>query len=297
MNVSAHAGPGPAKRLPFAAEAVGGDYFAAMGTPLLRGRLFSHKDGPSSPPVIVINASAASRYWPGEEPLGRSLSFAVGKAERVAEIVGVVGDVRRRSIDRPADPAFYAPRAQVAFATRLDLVIRPEPDRTPTSLARAVRARMADVDRSFSADSVTTMEAVMDEQLARPRFSATLLAVFGFLALALTVTGVYGVTAYTVRARRHEIGVRIALGAEGRHVLGFVLSRSAMALALGLVLGFFGAAATTRLLTRLLFEVTPMDAPTLSVVVVLLAASGIVASYVPALRATRVDPVESVRCD
>lgn len=297
MNVTARTESGTAMRLPFTAEAVAGDYFSAMGTPLLRGRLFSRGDGPSSPPVIVINSAAASRYWPGEDPLGHSLVFAVGKEERVAEIIGVVGDVRRRSIDRPADPALYAPRSQEVFATRLDFVIRPEPDRAPASLARAVRTRMAEVDRSFSADSVTTMEAVIDEQLARPRFAATLLSLFGFLALAVTVTGVYGVTAYTVRARRHEIGVRIALGADRRQVLGFVLRRSAGAVALGLTLGCLGAASTTRLLTRLLYEVKPMDVPTFGVVVLLLAGFGTAASYVPALRAASVDPVESVRCD
>jgi len=297
MNVTARTDSATAKRLPFMAEAVAGDYFAAMGTPLLRGRTFSREDGLSSPPVIVINAAAASRYWPGEDPLGRSLVFPVGKEKRAAEIIGVVGDVRRQSIDRPADPALYAPRSQVVFAMRLDFVIRPEPDHAPTLFARAVRARMAEVDRSFSAHSVTTMEAVIDEQLARPRFSATLLGIFGFLALALTVTGVYGVTAYTVRARRHEIGVRIALGADRRHVLGFVLRRSAGAVALGLILGFLGAAATTRLLTHLLYEIRPMDAPTFGVVMLLLAGFGTAASYVPALRAASVDPVESVRCD
>lgn len=297
MNISARSHSGTDRRLPFTAEAVAGDYFSAMGTPLLHGRLFSREDGPSSPPVIVINSAAASRYWPGEDPLGRSLVFAVGKEERVAEIVGVVGDVRRRSIDRSADPALYAPRSQEVFATRLDFVIRPGPDRASGSLARTVRARLAEVDRSFSADSVTTMEAVIDEQLARPRFAATLLSIFGFLALALTLTGVYGVTAYTVRARRHEIGVRIALGAGRRQVLGFVLRRSAAAVALGLTLGFLGAAATTRLLTRLLYEVKPMDAPTFGMVVLLLAGFGTAAGYVPALRAASVDPVESVRCD
>jgi putative ABC transport system permease protein len=129
------------------------------------------------------------------------------------------------------------------------------------------------------------MEALIDEQLARPRFSAVLLSVFGFLAFALMVTGIYGVTAYTVRARRHEIGVRIALGADRRRVLGFVLRRSAGAGGIGLILGFLGAAATTRLLTRLLYEVEPVDAPTIGAVALVLAGFGTAASDVPALRA------------
>jgi putative ABC transport system permease protein len=282
--------------LAFTAEAIAGDYFAAMGTPLLRGRLFTPEDGRSAQRVAVINAAAASRYWPGEDPLGRAVVLA-GKDRGVAQIVGVVGDVRRRGIDRPPDPTVYVPRSQTWFASRLDFVIRPLAGRAAAALAPAVRARMAAVHRSFSADSVTTIEAVMGEQLARPRFSATVLTIFGFLALGLTVTGIYGVTAYSVRTRRYEIGIRIALGADNRHVLGFVLSRSGRALALGLVLGLVGAVAATRVLTRLLYEVKPRDVPTFLAVALILGVSGMVASYIPACRAAKVDPIESVRCD
>lgn len=297
MNVIARKDSDTAAPLAFTAEAIAGDYFAAMGTPLLRGRLFTPEDGLSARRVVIINAAAAARFWPGEDPIGRAVVLGAGKDRALAQIVGVVGNVRRRGIDRPPDPTLYTPRSQKWFATRLDLVIRPAADRAVAALAPAVRARMAAVDRSFSADSVTTMEAVMDEQLARPRFFATVLTVFGFLALALTVTGVYGVTAYTVRARRHEIGVRIALGADRTRVLGFVLSRSGRALALGLVLGFLGAAATTRVLTRLLYEVKSTDAPTFAAVVLILGGFGMAGSYIPAWRAAKVDPVESVRCD
>jgi ABC-type antimicrobial peptide transport system permease subunit len=189
------------------------------------------------------------------------------------------------------------PRSQKWFATRLDFVIRPTAEGAAAALAPAARLRMAAVDRKLSAYSVSTMEAVIDEQLARPRFSAIVLTVFGFLALALTVTGVYGVTAYTVRSRRHEIGVRIALGADTARVLGFVLRRSGRAVALGLALGLMGATAATRVLTRLLYEVKPTDAPTFIAVALVLGGFGMAGSYIPAWRASKVDPVESVRCD
>jgi predicted permease len=276
---------------------VDGDYFAAIGTPVARGRNFGEQDGPSGQPVALVNQAAAARYWPGADPIGETLALNVGKKKTLVQIVGVVGDVRRRGLDRPPDPALYVPRPQANFADHMDLVIRPEPGVPAAPLAPAVRTRMAAVDRSFSADSVTTMEAVIDRQLARPRFSATILGIFGFLALALTVTGVYGVTAYTVRARRHEIGVRMALGADPRRLVGFVIGRGGRSIAVGLALGVLGAAAATRLLTRLLYEVKPLDLPTFVGVAGLLTAFALLASYLPARRAAKVDPMESVRCD
>ena len=296
MNVIVRKESERATPLAFTAEAIAGDYFAAMGTPLLRGRLFTSDDAHSAQPVAIVNATAAARYWPGEDPIGRAVVLA-GKDRGPVQIVGVVGDVRRRGIDRPPDPAIYVPRSQIWFATRLDFVICPVPGRAAGALAPIVRARMAAVHRSFSADSATTIDAVMNDQLARPRFAAAVLTIFGFLALSLTITGIYGVTAYNVRARRHEIGVRIALGADTKHVLGFVLRRSSHALALGLILGLAGAVATTRVLTRLLYEVKPTDGPTFAAVAVILAVFGLCGSYIPASRAARVDPMESVRCE
>jgi putative ABC transport system permease protein len=284
-------------RLAFTAESIAGDYFESMGIALLRGRIFTRRDGPTSQPVAVINDTAAARYWPGEDPLGKTLLIGRGKVQELAEIVGIVGSVRRWSVDRPPDPSFYVPRSQFILADHLDLVVRPVPGIAAAPLAPVVRSRMAAVSRNFAADSVHTIEALMDEQLARPRFSATVLGIFGFLALALTVTGVYGVTSYTVRARRREIGIRVALGANRRRVLSFVMRRSSRAVALGLVLGLLGALATTRVLTRLLYLIKPLDIPTFLAVGLLLALFAWVGSYLPARRAATVDPMESVRCD
>jgi predicted permease len=284
-------------RLPFSAESIAGDYFEAMGIPLLRGRRFTRRDGPTSQRVAAINATAAARYWPGEDPLGQTLVIGRGADQMLAQIVGIVGDVRRSAVERPPDPSFYVPRSQFVFADRLNLVVRPEGRIAAAPLASVVRSRMASVDRSFAADSVRTMEAVMDEQLARPRFSATVLGIFGFLALALTVTGVYGVTSYTVRARRREIGIRMALGADRRRVLSFVMRRSSRLVVVGLLIGVLGALAATRVLERLLYEVKPLDAPTFVGVGVTLALFAWIGSYLPARRAAAVDPMESVRCD
>lgn len=297
FNQIAHKDSDAGPALPFKAESIAGDYFAAIGTPLLRGRTFTSADSVNAAPVALVNSLAATRYWPGEGPIGKTLVIGAGKDRKLAAIVGIVGDVRRGYLERAPEPAFYVPRAQKFFADHLDLVVQPEPGVPAAPLAPIVRARMAAVSSSFAADTIETAEAVMREQLARPRFAATVFGIFGFLALALTATGVYGVTAYTVRARRHEIGVRIALGADRRRVFSLFLRRSGRAVAIGLALGFAGALAATRVLTRLLYEVKPTDAPTFAAVAVLLAGFALAGSYIPARRAARVDPMESVRCD
>jgi putative ABC transport system permease protein len=266
-----------------------------MGIRLLAGRGFSRHDAAGSTPVAILNQAAAKAIFGGATALAQQIVIPRGRRDETLAVIGIVSDVHSKGLDQGPKPAIYVPMAQ-AIPYRLEAVIRAMPGVPPSTLAPMLRKQMAQVDVALSGE-VTTMQAVIAERLATPLFLTAVLGVFGFLALALTATGIYGVMSHNVRARTHEIGVRIALGAPVSSVLNLAMARGAKLIAAGLILGLAGALAATRVLERLLFEVKPGDPATLAAVSAILALAALAAIWFPARRATRVDPVIALRHD
>jgi putative ABC transport system permease protein len=267
-----------------------------MGIPLVKGRYFDARDTAEAPGVAIVSEALARKYWPGEDPVGKRITFeraADGQTPRWREVVGVVGHVRSEGLEGESRGQYYAPYAQRSGSTDLFLVVRTDAD--PASLAPAVRGAVAGVDRDLPVYRVTTMEKLVAESLAQRRFSMFLFGVFAALALVLAVVGLYGVMSYGVAQRTHEIGLRMALGAQGRDVLRMVVGQGMWLVGAGLVLGLVGAFLLTRLMSSLLFGVSAADPLTYAGIALLLGAVALLASYIPARRATKVDPMEALR--
>ncbi|HXO20335.1 MAG TPA: ABC transporter permease [Thermoanaerobaculia bacterium] len=268
---------------------VSAGYFRTMGIPLLRGRAFDRRDGPSAR-AMIVNQTMARREWPGEDPLGKRVT--IGWNDITCEVVGVVGDVRHQRLDVDAGAEMYTAYPETPYS-RMDLVVRAAGD--PRRLAGALRAAVRQVDPDQAVYSLRPMTELMSQSKARARFGLVLLGAFAGLALALAAVGIYGVMAYTVVQRTHEIGIRMALGAGRVRVLRLVV-RDGAALALaGLALGTAGALAVTRFLSSLLFAVSTRDPLTFAAVPAILGGVALLASYLPARRATRVDPLVALR--
>lgn len=266
------------------------DYFKAMGIPLLAGRTFEATDRVGTPVVTIVNEEFARRTWPGEEAVGKALRF--GKTE--VPVIGVVGNVRQAGLADPLEPAMYL-HAMQNFRSRMTIVIRTSGD--PLSHADSVRRAIWTLAPEQTITDVTTLDAVMGRAVARPRVLAWLLAVFGVLGLVLGTLGIFGVLAYTVAQRRREIGVRLALGATPRSVLGMILGQGMVLAAVGVGLGIVGAAVLTRFMEAVLFGIEPSDPLTFVQVIVALLAAGALASWLPARRAVGIDPVVALRND
>jgi putative ABC transport system permease protein len=271
-------------------------YFRAMEIPILQGRDFTVADRETSAPVALISESVARQYWPGEDPVGRRLRLQVSVAdpEKEREIIGVVRDVKDRRIDAPPQPTVYVPHAQYAADT-MTFVLKT--DLEPTSLLATVSARLKAFDAEMAIAEARTLDASVDRALAPSRFRALLLGLFAVAALILAAVGLYGVVSYSVSQRTQEIGVRMALGAAGRDVLRLVLRQGLAPVFGGVAIGLAAAAAMARLMSSLLFEVSPLDPATFVSVSLALSAVGVVACYIPARRATRTDPVEAIRSE
>ena len=270
------------------------DYFQTMGIRLIKGRYFDARDAADAPGVAVVDETLARKYWPGEDPVGKRISFETQDGQRRwREVVGLVGHVRNQGLEGDSRGQYYVPYAQRATNTDLFVVVRTDGD--PAALAPAVRGRIAAVDRDLPVYRVTTMERMVSDSLAQRRFSMFLFGVFAALALALAVVGLYGVMSYAVAQRTHEIGLRMALGAQGRDVLRMVVGQGLWLVGLGLGLGLAGALALTRLMSSLLFGVSAADPLTYAGIALLLGAVALLASYVPARRATKVDPMVALR--
>ncbi|MFQ5744725.1 MAG: ABC transporter permease [Acidobacteriota bacterium] len=264
-------------------------YFHTMGIPLLAGRDFSARDSARAPIVLVVNHTAAERYWPGEEPVGKSIS--AGNATGLL-IIGVVGDVRQLALAQEPMPVIYVVYTQVA-RVGMTLVVRTAAD--PRSMIGAVRRTIWEVDSDQPIEQIAPMEQVIADSLVQPRFSMTLLGIFAGLALVLAAVGIYGVISYTVSQQTHEIGIRMTLGAQGSDLLRLVVRR-AMSLALtGIAIGLAGALAAGHWMASLLFGISAFDPPTFLLATLLLTAVALAASLVPALRASRVDPLIAIR--
>ena len=265
------------------------DYFRALRIPFLRGRNFTLQEVRQSAKVLIISESLASQVFPNEEPLGKRL--VMGFRNQPFEIVGIVGDVRHRSLEQPPLPTMYMP----ALESGENVVIRAQSD--SSVLAAAVRREIALIDSNQPIGTVRTMNEWLGLAVATPRYRTGLFALFAGLALVLAAVGIYGVMSYSVGQRTHEIGVRMALGARQRDVLKLVVRQGMSMVLLGVAAGLIGALALTRIISSLLFDVGTKDPLTFAGVAILLAAVALVACYVPAWRAARVDPLVALRCE
>ena len=268
------------------------DYLRTMGIALRGGRTFGDADRAGGPRVALINETAAARFWPGESAVGKRIRLGAASEEPWTEIVGVVADVRHSSLGLPPTSELYLPAAQLGQRSMV-LVIRT--DGPPERVAASVRAELARLDRSLPLADVRTMESRVVESLALPRLYMLLFAIFSALALTLAAIGIYGTMAYSVAQRTQEIGIRMALGAQARDVLGMVVRQGTTLAAIGIAAGLVAALLATRVMRTLLYEVSTTDPTTFIGVPLVLAAVALLASWVPARRATRVDPVVAFR--
>jgi putative ABC transport system permease protein len=271
------------------------DYFRAMGIPLLRGRSFEEADREGRPLVAVVSAAAAQRFWPNRNPIGER--FAIDDPE--ITVVGVVGDVHAAALDKAPQPTIYVPYRQdpwpfMVFTLRLAGSATPPPS-VSASLQASVRDAIWQVDKDQPVGAILTMDEQLSKSLTRRRFSVVLLSAFGIVAVALAAIGLYGVLAFVASQRRREIGVRMTLGAQPRDVVADVMGQGLRLAGLGVVVGIGLALAGTRLLRSLLFATSPTDALTFAAVATLLVVIAAAASLVPALRASRVDPLIALR--
>jgi putative ABC transport system permease protein len=287
---------------------VGPQYFRAMGIPLLRGRVFSDQDNEQAPRAVVVDEVFARKFFPSQNPLGKRIvtnGIHSSDFDQVAEIVGVVGHVKQWGLGaddaNPLRAQVYRPLAQLPVAlkalpvTGIGVVVRSNAE--PPALMGAIRRATGELSKEGVVWGVRTVENIISESLSTRQFAMTLLGAFAGLALLLAGLGIYGVVSYLVGRRTHEIGVRMALGAERRDVLRIVLGEGLRVAFIGIALGVAGALALTRFLSGSLYGVTPTDPLTFILVSLLLTVVALVAAYIPAHRATRVDPMAALRCE
>jgi len=266
-------------------------YLRAMRIPLLRGRDFDARDVAAAARVVLVNESLARKYWPDGDPIGKRLQVGDTKGPW-RTVVGVVGDVLHRSLDAPHTLQIYLPNAQFTDSDAI-LVVRTESD--PATVTAAVRGEIAALDPQVPVSAVATMDNVVSASVANQRFGALLFLLFGAVALLLTAVGIYGVISYGVVQRTHEIGIRVALGANRIAVLWLILAEAMRPALFGAAVGLCGALGLSRLLTSLLFGVKPTDLATYACVLVILIAAALLAAFLPARRAMRVDPIVALR--
>ena len=293
--------PTPADRITADWQTLTPGYFETLRIPVLQGRAIEAEDRVGATPVIVINRSLANLAWPGEDPIGRRVLLGGGQVDSVwRTVVGIVGDVRHRGLTAAPRPEMYLPHAQFPMGTgtperTLRLVLRTQGD--ANALTGPLRATLAGLDPAVPLVDVQTMDQALGAWAAERRLTMILVAAFAALALTLGAVGVYGVMAHLVVQRTREIGIRIALGAVPREILGLVMRQGGWLAAAGVALGVVGALAAGRVLAGLLFQVTPTDPLTYAGTALALLGVAGVAALVPALRATRTDPVEALRSE
>src|SRR5437016_6378910 len=272
---------------------VSAGYFETIGIPLLRGRSFTSADTAEAPWVVVINDSMAREYWPSENPIGQRLQQ--GKPTW-RTVIGVVGDVLHERLDGAAKPEMYLPVDQaINIESGPTIVVRAE---IPAGAAAGeLRAAVSAIDPAIAVDRIETMQQLVSVSVAQPRFRTMILAAFSLLALVMASIGIYGVMNYLVIQRTREFGIRLSLGATPTDVLRLVLGRAATLIGAGTCVGLVGSVLLMRLITKLLFGTAPLDPLTFAAVPVLLAVVALVASYIPARRATRIDPIVALRCE
>jgi putative ABC transport system permease protein len=272
-------------RLTADARAATPHYFRTMGIPLLQGREFDEQDRADKPLALIISQSFARHYWPGENPIGKT--FRPGADNELGTVVGVVGDVRNGNMREEAQPAFYFPYAYIGMQ---GLVVVVRTNSAPESLVTALRAQVREIDSNQPVYNIRTMEEIMSNATAQPRFQTMLLSLFSIVALLLSAVGIYSVMAYLVRQRRHEISIRMALGASAPDILKMVIKQGMRHVLLGVALGLAASFALMRLMKSLFFDVSAVDPLTFIMATLLLTGVGLAACYLPARHVTKIDP-------
>jgi len=267
-------------------------YFQTLGIPLLRGRNFSNSELKEPKHVILINEALAKTYFGGEDPIGQRLDVEMFDKPTPAEIIGIVGNVRYESLTDESPPAVYFPHPDLTYSF-MTLVIRTDGD--PSAIAPAVQREVRALEPDQPVSDVRTMNQVMSEWVARSRFNTLLLGLFAGLATLLSAVGIFGVMNYSVALRTREIGLRLAVGAQPRQVLLLVLKQGFWLTMIGVALGLAAAFALTRLLSGLLFGVAAIDVSTFATISLLLVIVSLLACYLPARRAMRIDPLSALR--
>ncbi|MGA9770138.1 MAG: ABC transporter permease [Blastocatellia bacterium] len=290
MSVEGRPEPVRGQEPPVLGNAVSRDFFNTMRIPLLQGRFFTDQDTEASEKVVIVNESFARRYWPDEDAVGKRVMGSAREGRRT--IVGVVGDVHGTGLSEEVKPEVFMPYLQ-SSTSRLSIAVRTEAD--PLSMVAAVRSQVQAVDQDQPVANVMTMNQHLAQSVSEPRFNMLLLGVFAALALVLAGVGIYGVMSYTVAQRTHEIGIRMALGAQANDVVRLIV-RQAMAMTVaGVVIGLFAAFALTRVMESLLFGVSATDPATFALISLVLTGVALGACFIPARRAARVDPLVALR--
>jgi putative ABC transport system permease protein len=283
-------------------EGVSADYFPMMRIPIVRGRGVSEHDTASNAWVVVINEAMAKRYWPNQDPIGQAIKFDDSPDEKPRQIVGIVQDVKQSFLSEPAQPEAFVSYHQLSSRiypgwtearVHKSIIIRTHAD--PKALMQSMRLVLAGLAPESAIFGITTVERTVSQSAAPWRFLSEVFELFAGIALLLAVIGIYGVISYSVGQRQHELGLRMALGAQRGQVLGLVLRQAMMLSLLGVVIGVAGSFAATPLLAKFLYGVKPHDVLTLVLVSALLMAVTFVASYVPARQATKIDPMRTLR--
>ena len=268
------------------------DLFHVLQTPLIRGRVFTEADDDKGEPVILIDQTAAERYWPHEDPVGKRIQPQFGRVQTLRRIVGVVGRSRGDGLDAPYAPHMFVPARQIALNT-ITVYIRTQA--SPEALAEPIRRAVQEVNPDLPVFGVRSVSSIISDSLASRRFALQILVFFAATALLLAAIGIYGVMAYFVSQRVREIGVRMALGAQRGDVLKLVVSQGMLLASVGVAIGLVAALSLTRLISGLLFGVSATDPVTLVMFAALLAAVAFLANYIPANRAARIDPMVALR--
>jgi putative ABC transport system permease protein len=270
------------------------EYFRVMGMQLRAGRVFTERDDENAPHVIVVNETLAQRYFAGEDPIGKRILYSDEKNQDELTIVGVVSDVKRYGLEAESQPEVYSPYRQFPYwDPSMSLAVRAAGD--PLKLAPAVRRQVRELEANQPIFDVMTIEQRLTELVAPRRFQMLLFGIFAAVALVIATVGIYGIISYAVSQRTHEIGIRMALGARGADVLRMVIWRGLSLTLVGVALGLTAALALTRVMKSLLFNVSATDPATFALIALLLVGVTLIASYIPAQRATKVDPLQALR--
>ncbi|HLJ88103.1 MAG TPA: ABC transporter permease [Candidatus Angelobacter sp.] len=277
-----------------AADLISGPYFETAGIPLKKGRFFTDDDRLSSPPVAIINEAMARSYWPSEDPIGKRFNFSERKPNPWITVVGVVGNMHRQGLEKEVAPQIFRPHSQDS-TNEMDLLVRTNSD--PLAAAQAIRSKIQSIDKTVAKFGVTTVASQMGEQTAERRFHTSLIGLFSLIALFLSTIGIYGLMHFFVVQRTHEIGVRMALGAQYGTVMALVLRQGLLLAATGGIAGLLGAIGLTRLLSGMLFGVGPADPVTFLLAPLVLLAAAALACWLPARRAARINPIVALRQD
>ncbi len=282
--------PAPGTEMIINTISISPGYFRTLGITVMKGRDFSDRDNSDAPQVAIINADLARIYFPNEDPIGRRITFDDG--ESWMSIVGIVGDIKQLGLDSSTQPQAYFPYFQVPTRS-MSLVVRTASD--PLSLTAMVKSQIQTIEKDIPINDLKTMQQLLAESISGRRFNMLLLTLFAAVALMLAVVGIYGVMSYTVTQRTHEIGVRVAIGAEPLDVFRMVIKQGMTLATIGVVFGLLGAFALTRLMTTMLFGVEPTDPTTFLGIAALLTGVSLVACCIPGRRATKVDPLVALR--